>query len=145
MKSTPFFYPEAIVLVYIYDNEGIATYDLYKKVNADFPMSTATFYDAKKFLIQEGFIEEKQEKGEKKIYLTEKGKLFAISLKPGIETYKRMKKEADPNKILIAMALAGQTILIPYVEMFTRLGILDEEAKKRIIDDLKYLQRFLKS
>ncbi len=108
-------------------------------------MSTATFYDAKKFLIQEGFIEEKQEKGEKKIYLTEKGKLFAISLKPGIETYKRMKKEADPNKILIAMALAGQTILIPYVEIFTRLGILDEEAKKRIIDDLKYLQRFLKS
>ncbi|AZG04077.1 hypothetical protein [Sulfolobus spindle-shaped virus] len=56
-----------------------------------------------------------------------------------------MKKEADPNKILIAMALAGQTILIPYVEIFTRLGILDEEAKKRIIDDLKYLQRFLKS
>ncbi|AZG03076.1 hypothetical protein [Sulfolobus spindle-shaped virus] len=93
MKSTPFFYPEAIVLAHIYDNEGIATYDLYKKVSTDFPMSSATFYGAKKFLIQEGFIEERQEKGEKKLYLTEKGRLFAISLKPGIETYKKIKKE----------------------------------------------------
>ncbi|CAA30216.1 Transcriptional regulator, wHTH [Saccharolobus shibatae B12] len=92
MKSTPFFYPEAIVLAYLYDNEGIATYDLYKKVNAEFPMSTATFYDAKKFLIQEGFVKERQERGEKRLYLTEKGKLFAISLKTAIETYKQIKK-----------------------------------------------------
>lgn len=91
MKNTPFFYPETIVLVYVYDNEGIATYDLYKKVNENFPMSTATFYNAKKFLIQEGFIVEKQEKSKKRIYLTEKGKLFAVSLKPGIEMYKQMK------------------------------------------------------
>ena len=145
MKSTYFFYPEAIVLVYIYDNEGIATYELYKKVNADFPMSSATFYDAKKFLLGEGYIEERQEKGEKRLYLTNKGRLLALALKPGVEAYKQMKKEPDPSKAVLALAVAGQAVLIPYVELLVKLGILSEDAKKRVLDDLEYLKRALKA